>query len=137
MNVATSVPSNAAPPSCSPRPRRVDTYAGPALWAGPRHRTGQPIVLLVTSRAADAEGAIVVQGRTNESTLLMPIDFSGGPETASAHIVASYRWLLAQLVPSCDVSLLASQDLMGALQQAVSCLRNSGDEMPGTVGIRA
>jgi hypothetical protein len=94
-------------------------------------------VLLAASCPAGAERARALEERSNETTLLMAVDCSQGPEAASAHIVACYRWLLAQLVPSCDVHLLATEDLTGALHEVVRRLRSSGDEMPAFVGIGA
>jgi hypothetical protein len=124
-----------APPSLL-RFQRVETYCGPALWAGPRHCSGQRVILLVTSCAVDLEPAPNQWERTKESTLLLVVDSSQGPEAAAASIVACYRWLLAQLVPSSDVYVLASEDLRSPLEQAVCRLRSSGDEMPALVGVR-
>lgn len=110
--------------------RRINTYGGEATWIGPQHQTGRRVVLLITPKGDSTDDAGALKSLTDTSLLLLAVNPLEDDDTTSACVVACYRWLLAQLVPSSDVVIIALGDLASTLAQAIERLRRSGDALP-------
>jgi hypothetical protein len=118
--------------------RRISSYCTPAVWTDYRPDDNSPTLLLICREGSrpqyPAWNPALDAAAEGAHCAILDVSLTVGAtertDMARQHIVAAYRWLLAQLVEAGDVLFVADDWSLHPVSRALGVIHRSHDAYP-------